>query len=63
MFDYSADGVTRSIDESLERLGLDRIDIAYIHDPDDHWQAAIDGAYPALHRLRERAWSARSGRG
>ncbi len=53
VFDYSADGVRRSIDESLERLGLDRIDIAYIHDPDDHWQAAIDGAYPALHRLRE----------
>ena len=53
VFDYSADGVKRSIDESLERLGLDRIDIAYIHDPDDHWQAAIDGAYPALHRLRE----------
>ena len=53
VFDYSADGVRRSIDESLERLGLDRIDIAYIHDPDDHWQAAIEGAYPALHRLRE----------
>ena len=28
LFDYSADGVRRSIDESLERLGLDRIDIA-----------------------------------
>ena len=53
VFDYSADGVTRSLEESLERLGLDRVDIAYIHDPDDHWQAAIDGAYPALHRLRE----------
>jgi len=53
VFDYTADGVKRSIDESLERLGLDRIDIAYIHDPDDHWQAAIEGAYPALHRLRE----------
>ena len=48
VFDYSADGVRRSIEESLERLGLDRIDIALIHDPDDHWQAAIDGAYPAL---------------
>jgi D-threo-aldose 1-dehydrogenase len=53
VFDYSADGVTRSLEESLERLGLDRIDIALIHDPDDHWQAAIDGAYPALARLRE----------
>jgi D-threo-aldose 1-dehydrogenase len=53
VFDYSADGVVRSIDESLERLGLDRIDLVLIHDPDDHWRAAIDEAYPALHRLRE----------
>jgi D-threo-aldose 1-dehydrogenase len=53
VFDYTADGVRRSIDESLTRLGLDRIDIALIHDPDDHWEAAIGGAYPALARLRE----------
>ena len=53
VFDYSADGVRRSVEESLGRLGLDRIDILYIHDPDDHWEAAIGGAYPALHRLRE----------
>jgi D-threo-aldose 1-dehydrogenase len=53
VFDYSADGVRRSLEESLERLGLDRIDIALIHDPDDHWRAAIDEAYPALARLRE----------
>jgi D-threo-aldose 1-dehydrogenase len=53
VFDYSGDGVRRSIDESLGRLGLDRIDVVYIHDPDDHWEAAIGGAYPALHRLRE----------
>jgi D-threo-aldose 1-dehydrogenase len=53
LFDYSADGVARSLEESLERLGTDRIDLVFIHDPDDHWQSAIDGAYPALHRLRE----------
>ena len=52
VFDYSADGVRRSIEESLERLGLDRIDLALIHDPDDHWREAIDGAWPALERLR-----------
>jgi D-threo-aldose 1-dehydrogenase len=52
VFDYSADGVRRSIDESLERLGLERIDIALIHDPDDHWAEALDGAWPALERLR-----------
>src|SRR5204862_4352256 len=53
VFDFTADGVRRSIEESLERLGLDRVDICYIHDPDDHWTAAIGGAYPQLHRLRE----------
>jgi D-threo-aldose 1-dehydrogenase len=52
VFDYSADGVRRSIEESLERLRLDRIDIALIHDPDDHWREAIEGAWPALERLR-----------
>jgi D-threo-aldose 1-dehydrogenase len=53
VFDYSADGVRRSLDESLARLGLDRIDIALIHDPDSHWEVAIDDAFPALARLRE----------
>jgi D-threo-aldose 1-dehydrogenase len=52
VFDYSADGVRRSLEESLKRLGLDRIDVALIHDPDDHWQEAIEGAWPALERLR-----------
>ncbi len=52
VFDYSGDGVRRSIEDSLERLGLARVDIVYIHDPDDHWQAALDQAYPALERLR-----------
>jgi D-threo-aldose 1-dehydrogenase len=53
VFDYSPDGVRRSIEESLVRLRLDRIDIALIHDPDEHWAAAIGEAYPALARLRE----------
>ncbi|MDF2735402.1 MAG: L-fuco-beta-pyranose dehydrogenase [Chloroflexota bacterium] len=52
VFDYSADGVRRSLEESLERLGLDRIEIAFIHDPDDHWPTAIGEAWPALERLR-----------
>jgi D-threo-aldose 1-dehydrogenase len=53
VFDYSADGVRKSIEESLERLGLDRVDIALIHDPDDHWRAALEEAWPALARLRD----------
>ena len=51
-FDFSYDGVMRSVEESLERLGLDRIDILHIHDPDDHYEAALNGAYRALDRLR-----------
>ena len=35
-FDYTRDGILRSVTESLERLGLDRVDVLYIHDPDDH---------------------------
>ena len=52
VFDYSYDGVMRSVVESLERLGLDRIDVLHIHDPDEHYEAALDGAYRALDRLR-----------
>jgi D-threo-aldose 1-dehydrogenase len=53
VFDYTAEGVRRSIEESLERLRLERIDIALIHDPDDHWGPAISQAWPALARMRE----------
>jgi D-threo-aldose 1-dehydrogenase len=53
VFDFSRDGILRSVEESLERLGLDRIDILFLHDPDAHWRAAIGEAYPTLHRLRE----------
>ncbi len=52
VFDYSGDGVRRSLEESLRRLGLDRIDIALIHDPDDHGEQALREAYPALEKLR-----------
>ena len=50
--DYSADGAWRSLEDSLRRLRLDRVDIALIHDPDEHMTEALDGAYPALARLR-----------
>ena len=51
-FEFSRDGILRSLEESLERLGLDRVDILFIHDPDEHWDAAIAEAYPALAELR-----------
>jgi D-threo-aldose 1-dehydrogenase len=52
-WDFSRDGVLRSLEASLERLGLDRVDIALIHDPDDHYTEALEQAYPALHELRD----------
>jgi D-threo-aldose 1-dehydrogenase len=51
-WDFSADGINRSLAESLERLGLDRVDIVYLHDPDDHAEQALAEAYPALEKLR-----------
>ena len=53
VWDFSADGVRRSLDASLERLGLDRVDIVYLHDPDDHWSAASGTGVAALMDLRD----------
>jgi D-threo-aldose 1-dehydrogenase len=63
VFDYSADGVRRSLDDSLQRLGLDRVDSLLLHDPDDHWQQAIDEAYPAIEQLRSEGVVRRIGAG
>ncbi|MGW6496073.1 aldo/keto reductase [Nonomuraea angiospora] len=52
VWDFSGDGVRRSLEESLERLGLPAVDIALIHDPDDHLDQALAEAYPALAELR-----------
>lgn len=51
--DYSRDGVLRSLEASMARLGIDRIDIAYVHDPEDHVEEALAGAIPALVELRD----------
>ncbi|MGW4210458.1 aldo/keto reductase [Lentzea sp. NPDC004789] len=53
VWDFSADGVRRSLESSLDRLGLDRVDVVYLHDPDDHWEQAANEAMPALVALRE----------
>jgi D-threo-aldose 1-dehydrogenase len=52
-WDFSRDGIRRSLDESLTRLGLDRVDIVYLHDPDDHWAAASTTGIDALVELRD----------
>ncbi len=52
-FDFSHDAVMRSLTSSLERLGLDRVGVVHVHDPDDHLQQALAETYPALVSLRE----------
>jgi D-threo-aldose 1-dehydrogenase len=51
--DYSRDGVLRSLEQSLDRLGLDRVDIVYVHDAEHHLDQAVREAVPALVELRE----------
>jgi D-threo-aldose 1-dehydrogenase len=63
-FDYTAGGVRRFIEDSLQRMGLDRLDIVFVHDlsPDnaflpEDWETLFDvaekGAFPTLTRMRE----------
>jgi len=52
VFDYSADGIKRSLEDSLKRLGVDRIDIALMHDAENHIPQAINIAYPVLADLK-----------
>ena len=50
--DYSKDGIFRSVEESLNRLKLDYLDIALVHDPDEHMQLALEESFPALLDLK-----------
>ena len=55
-FNFTYDGAMQSFEDSLSRLGLDTIDILYIHDPDnhpDHFEEAKKGALKALVKLRD----------
>lgn len=61
--DYSRDGVLRSVEDSLTRLGLDRIDLVLVHDPDEFEREALDGAFPALAELRDQGVIASFGAG
>ncbi|WP_353308804.1 aldo/keto reductase [Shimia sp. NS0008-38b] len=60
-FDFSYDGIMRSVEDSFQRLGLNRIDIAYVHDIGDpdagtnthaHFQQLLDGGARALEELK-----------
>jgi D-threo-aldose 1-dehydrogenase len=63
VFDFSRDGIVRSVEESLERLGLERVDVLMIHDPDDHMDQAIAEAYPALRELKDQGHAGAIGAG
>jgi D-threo-aldose 1-dehydrogenase len=63
-YDYTADGVKRSIEDSLQRLGVDALDVVFVHDlsPDNAWlpgpweeqfEIARNGAFPALSKMRD----------
>lgn len=64
VFDYTADGVRRSIEDSLQRLGIDRIDMVFVHDISsdnkllpkpwpEEFAVALKGAFPALSKMRD----------
>lgn len=52
-FDFSAAGVEGSLAASLERLGVDRLDVVHVHDPEDHLSQVVAETYPALSRCRD----------
>ena len=63
VWDFSRDGIRRSLEESLRRLGVDRIDIAYLHDPDNHIDDVLATGFPALAELRDEGAVAAIGAG
>ncbi|WP_394361843.1 aldo/keto reductase [Amycolatopsis sp. SB7-3] len=50
--DFTRDGIRRSVEDSLERMGLDRIDVLYLHDAEEYFDDALRDGYPALAELR-----------
>jgi D-threo-aldose 1-dehydrogenase len=53
VYDFSRDGVRRSLEESLGRLGLDSVDVLYLHDPEPHLEQALGSGHDELARLRD----------
>jgi D-threo-aldose 1-dehydrogenase len=52
VWDFSRDGVRRSVEDSLARMRVDRIDMLFLHDAEEHFEAALRDGYPALAELR-----------
>jgi D-threo-aldose 1-dehydrogenase len=53
VWDFTRDGIRRSVEDSLERTGLRRLDVAYLHDPDHHMNEVLSTGYPALEEMRQ----------
>jgi D-threo-aldose 1-dehydrogenase len=52
VWDFTRDGVRRSVEDSLTRMGLDRIDVLFLHDAEEHFEDALRDGYAALAELR-----------
>lgn len=52
-WDFSRDGIRATLESSLERLGLDAVDIVYLHDPEHHAREVFETGFPALAELRD----------
>jgi D-threo-aldose 1-dehydrogenase len=52
VWDFTRDGVVRSVEDSLERMGVDRIDVLFLHDAEERFEDALREGYPALAELR-----------
>ncbi|GAA1955867.1 aldo/keto reductase [Microbacterium deminutum] len=63
VWDFSRDGILRSVEQSLERTGLERFDILYLHDPDDHFEQASNEGIAALIELRDQGMVTEVGAG
>jgi len=54
VWDFSREGVMRSVGDSLDRMGTGRIDVLFLHDAEHHFETALRDGYPALAELRAR---------
>lgn len=52
VWDFSRDGVLRSVEDSLTRMGTDRVDVLFLHDAEQHFDRALRDGFPALAELR-----------
>src|SRR5690606_7847613 len=53
VWDFSRDGIRRSVEDSVARIGVERFDALYLHDAEDHFEDALRDGYPALAELRD----------